>query len=192
MIEEWTQGRYPTKSGGQWRKKDCLHCNYVCSYVPLRLLIQVAHDVSPRQISGSQSVLREKFDVEAKAPADAIGQSVPIQARNQRFQLMLQELLQDRFKLIVHRESKEFSLYALVVAKNGPKLIHAPDRDCTLIPSPCHKLPGGPASGLTGQAVSLSDLADPSPFSWIETSLTEQGFRATSKFNCLRGVGWLL
>jgi uncharacterized protein (TIGR03435 family) len=35
---------------------------------------------------------------------------------------MLQALLTDRFKLSLHRESKEMSVYALVAGKNGPKV----------------------------------------------------------------------
>jgi len=43
---------------------------------------------------------------------------------------MLQALLAERFKLTVHRESKEQAVYALVVGKNGPKLKEAlPDAD---------------------------------------------------------------
>ena len=34
---------------------------------------------------------------------------------------MLQSLLADRFKLVVHREMKEMPVYALVVGKGGPK-----------------------------------------------------------------------
>jgi len=43
---------------------------------------------------------------------------------------MLQALLAERFKLTVHRESKEHAVYALVVGKNGPKLKESlPDAD---------------------------------------------------------------
>jgi uncharacterized protein (TIGR03435 family) len=36
--------------------------------------------------------------------------------------LMFQALLEERFKLKVHRETREMPMYELVVAKNGPKL----------------------------------------------------------------------
>src|ERR1041385_121646 len=35
---------------------------------------------------------------------------------------MMQSLLAERFKLVVHRDQKEMPVYALLVAKNGPKL----------------------------------------------------------------------
>jgi uncharacterized protein (TIGR03435 family) len=35
---------------------------------------------------------------------------------------MLQALLEDRFKLKIHRETREIQAYLLTVAKNGPKL----------------------------------------------------------------------
>src|ERR1700716_3749159 len=38
---------------------------------------------------------------------------------------MLQTLLEDRFKLALHRETKVLPIYALVVGKNGPKLHQA-------------------------------------------------------------------
>jgi uncharacterized protein (TIGR03435 family) len=38
---------------------------------------------------------------------------------------MLQTLLKDRFKLTMHKESKVLPIYALVVAKGGPKLHEA-------------------------------------------------------------------
>jgi uncharacterized protein (TIGR03435 family) len=47
---------------------------------------------------------------------------VPGGATKEQFQLMLQNMLADRFKLAVHREKKEMQLYEMVVAKGGPKL----------------------------------------------------------------------
>lgn len=40
---------------------------------------------------------------------------------------MLQSLLEDRFKLAIHRETKELPTYALVVGTNGPKFREVPD-----------------------------------------------------------------
>jgi uncharacterized protein (TIGR03435 family) len=62
---------------------------------------------------------RYMFDVEAKAPA----------ATDRRlFLAMLQNLLAERFGLVVHWTQKEFPSYDLVVAKGGPKLQEAERR----------------------------------------------------------------
>src|SRR5579871_1829938 len=54
------------------------------------------------------------FDIDAKAER-------PIRSVDEGFQ-MLRSLLEDRFRLKVHREKKEMPMYSLVVAKNGPKM----------------------------------------------------------------------
>jgi uncharacterized protein (TIGR03435 family) len=76
-------------------------------------LIRVAYRVKPYQVSGPDWMTAERFDVLAKMPEGATREQVPE---------MLQALLAERFKLTVHRESKEHAVYALVVGKNGPKL----------------------------------------------------------------------
>lgn len=60
------------------------------------------------------------FDIQAVAGA-------PVSLEQCR--LMVQALLADRFKLSVHRETKELPVYALVVGKNGSKLKEAQDLD---------------------------------------------------------------
>jgi len=47
---------------------------------------------------------------------------VPEGATKEQVNVMLQNLLADRFKLAAHREKKEMPIYALVVGKNGPKM----------------------------------------------------------------------
>lgn len=42
---------------------------------------------------------------------------------------MLQSLLSDRLRLTVHRVTKELPIYALVVAKDGPRLHEAKPGD---------------------------------------------------------------
>ena len=80
-------------------------------------LIRVAYRVKSYQVSGPDWMASERFDVLAKLPEGASREQVPE---------MLQALLAERFKLTVHRESKEHAVYALVVGKNGPKLKESP------------------------------------------------------------------
>jgi uncharacterized protein (TIGR03435 family) len=81
---------------------------------PLRYLITWAYNVRTFQLSGGPGwVDSAKFDIAAKAE----GNASPDQIR-----LMLQTLLEDRFKLSLRRETKEHPLYALVPVKTGLKL----------------------------------------------------------------------
>jgi uncharacterized protein (TIGR03435 family) len=52
---------------------------------------------------------------------DVIAKGAPGASREQ-LQAMMQALLVERFKLVTHRDQKEMSYYALVAAKNGPKI----------------------------------------------------------------------
>jgi bla regulator protein BlaR1 len=79
----------------------------------LHMMIQNAYNLRPFQVVGGPSWLNvDRFDINAKATG-----ATPEQVR-----LMLQRLLAERFKLAVHRETRELPLYSLVVAKGGPKL----------------------------------------------------------------------
>jgi uncharacterized protein (TIGR03435 family) len=90
----------------------------------LRDLIQFVYDVPDSQIMGGPTWLDSiMFDIDAKSdPAvDAELRALPTeQARHQK-QLMVQALLADRFQLKVHQETRQLPVYALVVAKDGPK-----------------------------------------------------------------------
>jgi uncharacterized protein (TIGR03435 family) len=79
----------------------------------LKRLIGRAYGVEPFQVTGPVWMEAVSFDIVAKYPADTQDGDRP---------LMLRTLLEDRFKLSVHRESKEMPGYALVVAKSGFKL----------------------------------------------------------------------
>jgi uncharacterized protein (TIGR03435 family) len=86
-------------------------------YMALRDLIVLAYKVKPYQITGPDWLTSERFDIAAKLPEGASKDDAP---------KMLQALLEDRFKLAVHRESKEHPVLALVVGKGGPKMKEAP------------------------------------------------------------------
>jgi uncharacterized protein (TIGR03435 family) len=82
--------------------------------LPLKLILQEAYSVKQYQLSGGPAWIEtDRFDIEAKAEGE------PSRAQ---MMTMLQTLLADRFALKVHRESREGNVYALVVAKGGPKL----------------------------------------------------------------------
>jgi uncharacterized protein (TIGR03435 family) len=126
--------------------------------VTLLYAIQEAYGVYSKQLwSGGPPWLdQRRFDIEAKFDVNAF----PKPAIEQR-RAMLQQLLADRFKLVVHHEPQEFPLYALTVAKNGPKLQESKPED--IIQSEIH----GPmclhARGSTGylelKGCSMQDLA---------------------------------
>lgn len=74
--------------------------------------------VSDRQIVGPDWIKsREvRFDVVAKAPPDT---------PQDQLLLMLQNLLAERLKLVLHRDKRELPFLALVAVRNGPKLAPA-------------------------------------------------------------------
>ena len=87
-------------------------------------LIQFAYGLPESQILGGPSWLgTTMFDIDAKSDSsvDAQLHALPTeQARHQK-QLMVQALLADRFQLKAHQETRELPVFALVVAKGGPK-----------------------------------------------------------------------
>ncbi len=81
--------------------------------VTLKFLITVVYGVQNVQISGGPGWLdTAKFDLLAKPADGAKLQALP----------MLQALLEDRFNLVVRRESKGISVYELKLAKAGGQL----------------------------------------------------------------------
>ncbi|HVV44952.1 MAG TPA: TIGR03435 family protein [Bryobacteraceae bacterium] len=79
----------------------------------LQFLIGEAWGVGPDQVTGPDWLSDEMFSVVATFPDDTPAE---------QFQMMLQNLLAERFHLAVHRERKTIDGYDLVIAKGGPKL----------------------------------------------------------------------
>jgi uncharacterized protein (TIGR03435 family) len=79
-------------------------------------MMTVAYRVRYDQIAGAPGWAgSDHFDLDARAEGDGARSTEEIRP-------MLQALLADRFHLVVHRETKEVPIYALVVNKNGPRL----------------------------------------------------------------------
>ncbi len=92
----------------------------------LRLLIQTAWNVKDYQITGGPGWAgSDRYDVQATTDSDA--------SFDQK-RLMLQALLEDRFQLMLHRETKESQVYELVAAKGGVKLPPSIYETCVVPP----------------------------------------------------------
>jgi uncharacterized protein (TIGR03435 family) len=91
---------------------------FTATGVTLKFLIAEAYHVRAYQIPGGPGWIgTERWDLRAKVEG--------IEGRLQRdqFDTMFRTLLEDRFQLKVHIDTKEMPVYALVVGKNGSKLI---------------------------------------------------------------------
>ncbi len=103
----------PNTSGSSNSSSNGTQGQTVMVNVPLKRLIERAFDVPPIQIDGPEWLESVRFDVALKHPPDM--------KREDRGP-MLQTLLAERFKLEVHRETRDFPGLVLVAAKGGFKL----------------------------------------------------------------------
>jgi uncharacterized protein (TIGR03435 family) len=79
-------------------------------------LIGFAYGLHARQVTGAPDwVGTQKYDLDGKPD----GEGQPSEAQ---WKTMIEKLMADRFQLAFHHEKKELSVYALVVAKGGPKI----------------------------------------------------------------------
>jgi uncharacterized protein (TIGR03435 family) len=132
--------------------------------VDVRTLVRIAYRAGPMlfpsQIIGGPDWLgSESYDITAKVGADLAGKPqaelFPVQP------LLLQSLLEERFKLTVHRDTRALQRYALVLARKdgalGPQLRRS-RLDCAVDFSQCstRARPGSFSSGSTPMA-SLSN-----------------------------------
>ena len=83
------------------------------TFMSLKDLIALAYKVKAYQVTGPDWLATERFDILAKMPDGATKDDAPA---------MLQALLEDRFKLTVHRDTQEHPVLGLVVGKGGLKL----------------------------------------------------------------------
>jgi uncharacterized protein (TIGR03435 family) len=112
----------PSASAGVDRVQVGVHIDgsqVSCASLSLKEYIAIAYRVKNYQVSGPDWISSERFDITAKLPAAGAAKDVPV---------MLQALLEDRFQMKMHRESRDFPVYAMVAGKNGLKLQEsAPD-----------------------------------------------------------------
>lgn len=111
--------------------------------VPLKYLISEAWEMTGPGIQGGPGwILTAPFDVSAKAES---------RATYSEMRVMLRTLLEERFKLAVHRETKELTTLVLIPPKGSTKLVKSEE--------------GGKDGlrairyGMAGTGVSINDLA---------------------------------
>jgi uncharacterized protein (TIGR03435 family) len=105
--------------------------------VPFRMLMTYAYRVRDFQVIGGPSwMTSDRWDIEARAADGAIppGGVVPDPNRPDPMSLMVQSLLEDRFQLKFHRETKELPVYELTTAKGGSKLKLSEDQSPLRLP----------------------------------------------------------
>lgn len=123
---------------------------FVARDVTAKALILSAYQIDNLQLSGGPAWLSsEDFDIDAQSDQDV----VPLDRR----WLMVRSLLEDRFQLRIHRESRRTSYYVLVAAKNGPKMKLSAD-PTSREGSPQGAITFG-AGSATGNAIALPVLA---------------------------------
>jgi len=133
--------------------------------MPFGALVLIAYNITVRQLSDPPEFVSEKYDVIAKAEHSV---------RSDEMLRMLQALLADRFKLVIRRETREVPVYALTLARGGPKLQPAasPDSHASVPRTPAHASGNEVRSGhVAFQAESMSD------FAWALTRMAGIGDR---------------
>jgi uncharacterized protein (TIGR03435 family) len=116
--------------------------------IPLVILIRSAYRLQDSQLVGASDWIEtERYDITAKADRD-LPPPVPTGPPSTGM-LMLQSLLEERFKLKVHREVREQPIYALVAAQSparlGPNLAQS-NVDCQAAADANRKTPPPPAA----------------------------------------------
>jgi uncharacterized protein (TIGR03435 family) len=96
----------------------------IMTNLPLRRLILNAYELQDYQLSGDPPWANsEHYDIQAKADGNPSVREMEGP--------MLQALLEDRFKLTIHRETRQLPVYELAVGKFGAKLQLSKEGSCT-------------------------------------------------------------
>jgi uncharacterized protein (TIGR03435 family) len=95
--------------------------------MPLKQYIVWAYKIRDKRMSGPDWLDTTRFTLSAKAES-----AVPIET----MRLMMRKLLEDRFHLIAHEETRTLSASVLTVAKTGPRHLNgaAPESQASIMP----------------------------------------------------------
>jgi uncharacterized protein (TIGR03435 family) len=139
---------HASNSADQWTSLGVLPNGHVRSHnATLRMIIAAAYNVDLDRVTGGPSWLdSDRFDIDAE--------TAPVSKDD--LLVMAQNLLAERFKLVIHHDKKVTQDYALAVQKGGPKFQPAATAN-----SGCASVDGVPAQiHLACHSFSMKDLAD--------------------------------
>ena len=132
----------PSDSGGGPSGAGVQNGRWTGNNLSLKSYIQMAYGVSDFQIAGPDWIGSERYDISAKVAEGADDQTGP----------MLQAILADRFKLLIHRDSRAVRIFELRVAASGLKVGETPGSVTALTDSG--------AGRLTARGASMAHFAE--------------------------------
>jgi uncharacterized protein (TIGR03435 family) len=103
---------------------------FTCRNCSLYWVLADAYNIHSYDFSGPDWLQGTRFDFSAKIPAGAT---------KEEFQTMIRNLLADRFKMVVHRETRQAQVLEVTVGKNGPKFHESTPKE-----APKDDAPSGP------------------------------------------------
>jgi len=172
----------PNDSGGPIRVSSHPG-SYSATNISVSQLMMAAYHLQDFKISGGPSWIRSsRFNVEGRAESGS-------DATTKSFDLMLQRLLEDRFKLRAHVENRDLAVYELTVVPHGPKVkaIETPAEPVSILSAPVEAGRDMPPPGQL--RVTIGDLmASQMPFEGFVRFLSNTVERPVIDRTGLRGV----
>jgi uncharacterized protein (TIGR03435 family) len=106
----------PSDPNDQYDRFDAKGRTIVIENNTVESILRFAYGLQRSQIAGAPDWIRtERFDANGTANIEG-------QPDREQFQSMIQKLLAQRFRLKVHHDRREIPVFALTVAKGGPKM----------------------------------------------------------------------
>jgi uncharacterized protein (TIGR03435 family) len=127
--------------------------NLVMRGYDLSRCLQWAYELQPEQIEGPNWIRDTRFDIMAKA-------ATPVD--EDQLRLLLRRLLEERFGMKAHRETRVIPTYEIILAKDGPRLHDSSEKDASkLIVSTREGDPqfSKDKTGLVAEGATIGDIA---------------------------------
>jgi uncharacterized protein (TIGR03435 family) len=147
--------------------------------VTVKMLITYAYRIRDFQIIGGPDWINsERYDIQAKAEDGSIPPPTgpPDPSVPDPMGIRTQSLLDDRFQLKMHRETRELPVYELVLAKGGSRMILSEDQNPPQPRKPGDPLPPPPQRGAPPGRGGLFIQRTPSGFTMEATSVPLSNF----------------